>query len=42
MVNSNGYRRGTRHLFRRKFRHHGTEPLSTFLRVYKVGDIVDI
>jgi len=42
MVNSKGYRRGTRHLFKRDFRNHGTEPLSTFLRVYKVGDIVDI
>jgi ribosomal protein L21E len=23
MVNTNGYRRGTRYLFSRKFRHHG-------------------
>lgn len=42
MVNSKGYRRGTRHLFARKFRKHGVEPLSTFLRVFKKGDIVDI
>nr|CAG4645211.1 EOG090X0GT4 [Leptodora kindtii] len=42
MVNSKGYRRGTRHLFSRKFRKHGVEPLSTFLRVFKKGDIVDI
>lgn len=42
MVNPNGYRRGTRYLFSRKFRHHGTEKLSTFLKVYKRGDIVDI
>nr|CAG4650587.1 EOG090X0GT4 [Sida crystallina] len=42
MVNSKGYRRGTRHLFSRKFRKHGVEPLSTFLRVYKKNDIVDI
>ena len=42
MVNPKGYRRGTRHLFSRKFRHHGVEPLSTFLRVFKRGDIVDI
>jgi len=42
MVNPKGYRRGTRHLFSKKFRHHGVEPLSTFLRVYKRGDIVDI
>jgi len=29
-------------MFARAFRRHGVEPLSTFLRVYKVGDIVDI
>uniref|UniRef100_A0A4D5RA27 Large ribosomal subunit protein eL21 n=1 Tax=Scolopendra viridis TaxID=118503 RepID=A0A4D5RA27_SCOVI len=42
MTNTKGYRRGTRYMFARAFRRHGTEPLSTFLRVYKVGDIVDI
>lgn len=42
MVNTKGYRRGTRYMFARPFRKHGIEPLSTFLRVYKVGDIVDI
>lgn len=42
MVNPNGIRRGTRYLFSRKFRQHGTEKLSTFLKVYKRGDIVDI
>nr|CAG4652273.1 EOG090X0GT4 [Triops cancriformis] len=42
MVNSKGYRRGTRHLFQKNFRKHGVEPLSTFLKVYKMGDIVDI
>nr|CAH0113374.1 unnamed protein product [Daphnia galeata] len=42
MVNSKGYRRGTRHLFSKKFKEHGVEPLSTFLKVYKKGDIVDI
>ncbi|XP_063233263.1 large ribosomal subunit protein eL21 [Bacillus rossius redtenbacheri] len=42
MTNSKGYRRGTRDLFSRKFRTHGTIPLSTYLKVYKVGDIVDI
>lgn len=42
MVNPKGYRRGTRYLFSRKFRQHGTEKLSTFLKVYKRGDIVDI
>jgi len=29
-------------MFAKKFRKHGVEPLSTFLRVYKRGDIVDI
>jgi len=29
-------------MFARPFRRHGVEPLSTFLRVYKRGDIVDI
>nr|CAG4641305.1 EOG090X0GT4 [Eulimnadia texana] len=42
MTNSKGYRRGTRHLFSRAFRRHGVEPLSTFLRVFRSGDIVDI
>ncbi|XP_039746428.1 60S ribosomal protein L21 [Pararge aegeria] len=42
MTNSKGYRRGTRDLFARRFRTHGTIPLSTYMKVYKVGDIVDI
>ncbi|KAL1459393.1 hypothetical protein WDU94_011378 [Cyamophila willieti] len=42
MTNSKGYRRGTRDLFSRPFRRHGTIPLSTYMKVYKVGDIVDI
>lgn len=42
MVNTKGYRRGTRYMFAKKFRKHGVEPLSTFLRVYRRGDIVDI
>lgn len=42
MTNSKGYRRGTRDLFSRKFRKRGVIPLSTYMRVYKVGDIVDI
>lgn len=42
MTNSKGYRRGTRDLFSRKFRRHGVIPLSTYMKVYKVGDIVDI
>uniref|UniRef100_A0A6M2E725 Large ribosomal subunit protein eL21 n=1 Tax=Amblyomma tuberculatum TaxID=48802 RepID=A0A6M2E725_9ACAR len=42
MVNTKGYRRGTRYLFARGFRKHGVEHLSTYLRVYKRGDYVDI
>ena len=42
MTNSKGYRRGTRHLFARKFRTRGVIPLSTYLKTYKKGDIVDI
>lgn len=42
MTNSKGYRRGTRHLFSRKFRTKGVIPLSTYLKTYKVGDMVDI
>ena len=42
MVNPKGYRRGTRYMFARPFRKHGVEPLSTFYRVYKRGDIVTV
>jgi large subunit ribosomal protein L21e len=63
MVNTKGYRRGTRYLFSRDFRKHGewefwhvsdwndlpcllfaigVEHLSTYLKIYKVGDIVDV
>lgn len=42
MTNSKGYRHGTRDLFSRKFRRHGIIPLSTYMKVYKVGDRVDI
>ncbi|XP_065189322.1 large ribosomal subunit protein eL21-like [Sycon ciliatum] len=42
MTNTKGLRRGTRYMFSRKFRTHGQLPLSTYLKVYKVGDIVDI
>ncbi|CAF4853750.1 60S ribosomal protein L21 [Pieris napi] len=42
MTNSKGYRRSTRDLFSRKFRTHGAIPLSTYMKVYKVGDIVDV
>ncbi|XP_017783802.1 PREDICTED: 60S ribosomal protein L21 [Nicrophorus vespilloides] len=42
MTNSKGYRRSTRDLFSRKFRQKGVIPLSTYMKTYKVGDIVDI
>lgn len=42
MTNSKGYRRGTRDMFSRGFRKHGTIPLSTYMKVYKSGDYVDI
>lgn len=40
--NTHGVRRGTRYMFSKPFKKAGTEPLSTFLRVYKIGDLVDI
>merc|ERR1712018_1083593 len=42
MTNTKGYRRGTRYMFSKKFRAKGVIPLSTYLKVYKRGDIVDI
>merc|ERR1712136_220672 len=42
MTNTKGYRRGTRYMFSKKFREHGTIPLTKYLTVYKKGDIVDI
>jgi ribosomal protein L21E len=42
MTNTKGYRRGTRYLFSRAFKTNGVIPLSTYLKVYKRGDIVDI
>lgn len=40
---STGYRSGTRDLFSKKFRTKGGNPgLTTFLRTFKVGDMVDI
>ena len=41
-MGTHGYRRGTRHMFSKKFRKRGPIKLSTYLRVYKVGDYVDI
>jgi large subunit ribosomal protein L21e len=42
MTHSYGLRAHTRHLFAKGFRKHGMEHMSTYLRVYRVGDIVDI
>merc|ERR1712062_180915 len=42
MTNTKGYRRGTRYMFSRQFKKHGVTKLSTYMRVYKRGDIVDI
>eukprot|EP00800_Vazella_pourtalesii_P007464 TRINITY_DN2004_c0_g1_i1.p1 TRINITY_DN2004_c0_g1~~TRINITY_DN2004_c0_g1_i1.p1 ORF type:complete len:161 (+),score=20.72 TRINITY_DN2004_c0_g1_i1:59-541(+) len=42
MGKTHGLRRGTRYMFSRKFKKHGVLHLSTYLQVYKVGDIVDI
>ncbi|KAG2208343.1 hypothetical protein INT46_003667 [Mucor plumbeus] len=42
MPHSFGLRARTRHMFSRNFREHGSIPLSTYLKTYKVGDIVDI
>ncbi|TNY19333.1 ribosomal protein L21e-domain-containing protein [Rhodotorula diobovata] len=42
MPHSFGLRARTRHMFKRDFKTKGSIPLSTFLKVYRVGDIVDI
>ncbi|KAL7674551.1 hypothetical protein ACOME3_000828 [Neoechinorhynchus agilis] len=42
MTNTKGCRRGTRYMFARDFRKHGTIPLSTYMKVYRRGDYVDI
>eukprot|EP00183_Erythrolobus_madagascarensis_P002264 CAMPEP_0185855246 /NCGR_PEP_ID=MMETSP1354-20130828/25089_1 /TAXON_ID=708628 /ORGANISM="Erythrolobus madagascarensis, Strain CCMP3276" /LENGTH=159 /DNA_ID=CAMNT_0028557221 /DNA_START=53 /DNA_END=532 /DNA_ORIENTATION=+ len=42
MVRSDGKRSNTRHLFKRSFRKHGPESATTYLRVFKVGQYVDI
>merc|ERR1712137_168920 len=42
MGKSRGYRSGTRYAFSRDFKKHGAIALSTYLKIYKVGDIVDI
>nr|AFK29280.1 ribosomal protein L21 [Anasa tristis] len=42
MTNSKGYRRSTRTLFSREFRHRGYIPLSKLMTVYKIGEIVSV
>ena len=42
MPHSKGCRRGTRYLFAREFHTHGYVPLSTFMQVYRKGDLVSI
>ncbi|KAG0018244.1 hypothetical protein BGZ80_007396, partial [Entomortierella chlamydospora] len=43
MPHSYGIRARTRHMFARNFREHGMPiKLTTYLKTYKVGDIVDI
>ncbi|KNE58632.1 hypothetical protein AMAG_04192 [Allomyces macrogynus ATCC 38327] len=42
MPHSFGYRARTRHMFSKNFRQHGPEHLSTYMKTYHVGDIVDI
>ena len=42
MTNTKGYRRCTRSKFSRDFNTNGTLPLSTYLRTYRFGDLVDI
>eukprot|EP00095_Tigriopus_kingsejongensis_P000731 maker-scaffold1526_size37455-snap-gene-0.11 protein:Tk00731 transcript:maker-scaffold1526_size37455-snap-gene-0.11-mRNA-1 annotation:"60s ribosomal protein l21" len=42
MTNPKGYRRGTRDMFSRAYKTKGVQHLSTYLKCYKTGDIVDI
>lgn len=42
MPNSFGYRARTRHLFSRNFREKGMTHLSTYMKIYKAGDMVDV
>merc|ERR1712130_722504 len=42
MTDPHGKRRGTRYLFSKDFKKNGVEHLSTYMKVYKVGDIVDV
>merc|ERR1712037_823479 len=42
MGHSHGLRKGTRYAFSRDFKKTGYIPLSTYMKTYKVGDIVDV
>ncbi|XP_065838480.1 large ribosomal subunit protein eL21-like [Oscarella lobularis] len=42
MPNTKGVRRGTRYMFSRAFRKKGPLSTSIYLKVYKVGDFVDV
>merc|ERR1739848_662335 len=42
MTNAHGKRRGTRYMFSKQFRKRGVIGLSTYMHIYKRGDIVDI
>ncbi|KAA0203868.1 hypothetical protein HAZT_HAZT000250 [Hyalella azteca] len=42
MTNPKGTRRGTRDMFSRGFKKNGVEHLTTYLRCYKMGQLVDI
>lgn len=42
MPGGQGLRARTRHMFARGFRQKGFIPLTTYLRTYKLGDMVDI
>ncbi|XP_002736988.1 large ribosomal subunit protein eL21-like [Saccoglossus kowalevskii] len=41
-TNTHGYRRGTRYMFSKDFRKKGPTHLSTYMKIFKRGDIVDI
>lgn len=42
MPHSFGYRNRTRDLFKKKFRKHGALATQTYLKTFKLGDIVDV
>lgn len=42
MTHSYGYKRRTRHKFRKGFRQHGAIHISKTLTTYRIGDIVDV